>query len=255
MYTRDFVVQADQLLAQAEHAVSGNPLLSERVRQARMPLDFVILIRRTELESASANDAWQLDYPNRLARFKDAVRSSHLVRFRQGGNLQQLEQLLSIERHSADRPALAAGVADSDWRDFQDLSLDLYDSAHIVADATASDGAAVCMRGNSSTWAVQFKFDKLPHEGLWDLYVSVRLSIGQGTNSEGGVRVGSYPPMTLFSFVPRASLEGSDYHAIRVPGGPFSYGTDHDRGVYVQAANLGPNDQVFVDRVFAIRHQ
>ena len=255
MYTREFVVRADRLLAQAERAVSGNPLLIERVRQARMPLDFVILVRRNEYESSSAGETWQLDYSNRLARFKLAVRSSRLVRFRQGGNLQQLDQLLSVERSVAVRPALAVGLADSDWRDFQDLSLDLYDSAHIVADATASDGAASCMRGNSSIWAVQFKFDNLPREGLWDLYVSIRVNAEPRANSQGGVRVGSYPPMTLFSYVPGAALEGSDYHEIRVPGGPFAYGTDHDRGVYVQAANLGSNDQVCVDRVFAIRHR
>jgi len=255
MYTRDFVVRADQLLAEGERAVSGDPVLMERVRQARMPLDFVILVRRNEYESASAGDTWQLDYPKRLARFKEAVRSSHLVRFRQGGNLQQLDQLLSVERRVAVRPVLAVGLTDSDWRDFQDLSLDLYDSAHIVADATASDGAASCMRGNSSIWAVQFKFDNLPREGLWDLYVSMRVNTGPGANNQGGVRVGSYPPMALFSYVPGSVIEGSDYREIRVPGGPFAYGTDHDRGVYAQAANLGSTDQVCVDRVFAIRHR
>ena len=61
--------------------------------------------------------------------------------------------------------------------------------------------------------------------------------------------------MALFSYVPGSVIEGSDYREIRVPGGPFAYGTDHDRGVYAQAANLGSTDQVCVDRVFAIRHR
>jgi hypothetical protein len=107
------------------------------------------------------------------------------------------------------------------------------------------------MPGDSSVWAAQLKLDKLPREGKWDLFVDVRVAGG----GEGGVRVGAYPPMDRFEQVPASALNRGGYQSISVPGGPFVFESDHEKGVYVQAVDMKAGDAVFVDRVVAVRHK
>ncbi|WP_414718690.1 DUF4838 domain-containing protein [Trinickia sp.] len=257
MYSTSFVVRADRLFDLAERSVSDDPTLLARVRLARLPLDFVILVRRNEFEADAARVApgWQLAYEKRLTRLKGTIREQHVTLYRQGGDIDALNALLAIHRTSAVRPLRAAALSDLDWHEYQDLGLNLYGSARIVADSAASDGAAVRMDGNSSVWAVQFKFDQLPHDGTWDLFVSLRVD-GERRSGDGAfVRVGAYPPMTLFNQVPASELTEPNYREIPVPGGPFAFQFDHEKGVYVQPIGLNSTDVVFVDRIIAIRHR
>lgn len=252
MYSPQFVAQADKLFDNAEQAVADAPSLLARVRQARMPLDFVILVRRREYQDAHAVPGWQLDYAKRIARFNETVQRTHVSAYRQEGDLDGLNQLLAIERRAATPPAQSAGLPAADWSDIQDLNLNIYSSARIVADAAASDGAAIRMPGDSSVWAVQLKFDKLPREGKWDLFVDVRVA---GAAGGGSVRVGSYPPMDRFKQVSASTLNQGTYQSIPVPGGPFVFESDHEKGVYVQAVDMKAGDAVFVDRIVAVRHK
>ncbi|WP_144107713.1 DUF4838 domain-containing protein [Paraburkholderia sp. BCC1886] len=254
MYSPTFVASVDQLLAQAEQHVSGNEVLTARVRQARLPLDYVILVRRNEYVAAPHDGAWELDLDNRLGRFNDSVKKARLTMFRQGAGLPALAELLAIERHTPTPPDGVADIAPADWKDFQDLDLTVFGGAHIVADSLASDGAAVQMKGDSSVWALQFKFDKLPPGKSWDLYVALRVRQGKTALRRGGVRVGSFPPMDLSTRVSLEDVTGDQYRIVKVPGGPFSYGTNHEQGAYVQADRLNPDDQLMVDRIFAVRH-
>ncbi|MFM0609627.1 DUF4838 domain-containing protein [Paraburkholderia sediminicola] len=255
MYSRDFVASADKLLAHAEREVSQDEVLAARVRQARIPLDYVILVRRNEYGTPSKDDVWQIDYANRLQRFNASVKAAHVTMFRQGARIAALDELLAIERHVASPPTVTANLAHADWKDFQDMDLNVYGDAHIVADSFSSDGAAVQMKGSSFIWAVQFKFDKLPRTGSWDLYAALRVRSGSSNaQHRGGVRVGSFPPMDRFTRVSSETLGGDRYQIVQVPGGPFSYGTNHEQGAYVQADGLATDDQVLVDRFFAIRH-
>jgi len=252
MYSPQFVAQADKLFDNAEQAVAGDPSLLARVRQARMPLDFVILVRRREYQDAHAVPGWQLDYAKRIARFNETVQRTHVSAYRQEGDIDGLNQLLAVERRPATPPVQSAGLPAADWSDIQDLNLNIYSSARIVADAAASDGAAIRMPGDSSVWAVQLKFDKLPREGKWDLFVDVRVA---GAAGGGSVRVGSYPPMDRFKQVSASTLNQGAYQSIPVPGGPFVFESDHEKGVYVQAVDMKAGDAVFVDRIVAVRHK
>jgi hypothetical protein len=254
MYSRDFVATADQLLARAEREVSQDDVLAARVRQARIPLDYVILVRRNEYSTSSKDGVWQVDYTNRLQRFNASVKAAHVTMFRQGGRIAALDELLAIERHEASPPTVVANLAQADWQDFQDLDLNVYGDAHIVADSSASDGAAVQIKGSTPGWAVQFKFDKLPRSGSWDLYVALRVRAGGNAQHPGSVRVGSFPPMDRFTRVSSETLTGDQYQIVQVPGGPFTHGTNPEQGAYVQADRLAADDQVLVDLFFAIRH-
>jgi hypothetical protein len=50
-------------------------------------------------------------------------------------------------------------------------------------------------------------------------------------------------------------LNRGGYQSISVPGGPFVFESDHEKGVYVQAVDMKAGDAVFVDRVVAVRHE
>jgi hypothetical protein len=50
-------------------------------------------------------------------------------------------------------------------------------------------------------------------------------------------------------------LNRGGYQSISVPGGPFVFESDHEKGVYVQAVDMKAGDAVFVDRVVAVRHK
>lgn len=253
MFTPAFVSRSDALFDEAEHSVANDPQLLARVRQARMPLDYVILARRSEYKATATGLApgWQLDETKRLARLQQAMKAAHVTVYRQDGDLNALNELLSIDRKPASAPTQAASLAAKDWRDIQDLDFELYSSAKIVADSHASDGAAVKMQGDASDWAMQLKFDKLPREGKWDLYANVR---AEGAASAGSIRVGSYPPMNRFNEVSASTVADGNYHSVAIPGGPFSYNADHEQGVYVQAAGMPAGSSVMIDRVIAIRH-
>ncbi|MGH8618836.1 MAG: DUF4838 domain-containing protein [Burkholderiales bacterium] len=255
MLNLDFVRAADALFEQATAAVAGDPVWLAHVQEARLPLDYVILVRRKEYadEAARLRIAWDADTARRLARFNDNLKTSKVRQYRQGGGMAELAELLAVERRTADVPDLARALPKVQWVDFQDLSFNRYDSARIVQDAAASDGAAVRMIGNSSTWAVQFKLDKLPKQGAWDLYASVRVDAGGGQERETGARVGSYPPMGLFSQSAIGESSDGRYRLVKVPGGPFRHDPDHGKGVYVQAGGTKLVKYVYVDRLLAVR--
>jgi hypothetical protein len=255
MYDLDFVVTADKLFDDAEAAVAGNPVMLAHVKVARMPVDYVVLLRRNEYaeEAARRKVPWQLDYGNRLARFKLGVKTIKLQQYRQGGDTHELAELLRVERHDAPPPVPAINLSGEDWRVYQDLSFNRYASARIVEDSAASDGAAIRMNGNSSVWAIQFKMDKLPKTGQWILYASVRIEATPGHEQAEGVHVGSYPPMSLFSKGLVGTLNDGQYHLIKVPGGPFRFNADHEIGIYIQPPNQGFVKHVYVDRLVAVK--
>ena len=255
MYTLDFVMAADTLFDQAEAAVARDPVMLAHVRIARMPVDYVVLARRMEYaaEASRRGLPWQVDYVNRLARFEQGVKISKLKQYRQGGGAAELAQMLAVKRHPAAPPAIVAALPRQDWRDYQDLSFNRYDAARIVPDDTASDGAAIRMNGNSSVWAMQFKLDKLPATGLWDLYAAVRVDAAAGHDASLGLRVGSAPPMNVFNTASVGLLNDGHYHFIKVPGGPFAFSANHEKSIYIQPPNAGFVKYIYLDDLVAVR--
>ena len=134
--------------------------------------------------------------------------------------------------------------------------MNLYDSARVVADPTALDGAAIAIRGDSGVWAIQLKLDKLPRDGRWDLYASVRVPEGGSAGGAGAaaVRVGAYPPMTLHTDTPARALDDARFEWLPVPGGPFAYDADHEKGIYVHGVGFARGQSVRVGTFIAIRH-
>jgi hypothetical protein len=255
MLSFDFVQTADRIFDEAESAVAHDPVLVAHVKQARMPIDYVILVRRQEYadKAGRRGTVWNPDTKARMTRFMRTAKAERLTQYRQGGDMVELAQLLTVERHASAPPELSRGLPRSDWFELQELSFNRYDSAVIVQDASASDGAAARMAGNSSTWAIHLKLDKLPKESKWELYAAIRVDAENGHDQDTGAIVGSYPPMALLERKSVGELNDGRYHFVKIPGGPFGYDTDHSKGVYVQAANANYLKYVYVDRIVAVK--
>jgi hypothetical protein len=256
MYDLDFVTAADGLFNQAEAAVADDPVRLAHVHHARMPVDYLILLRRGEYSAAAAQRGltWQADVVVRRARFDRGLKENKVREYRQGGGIEELAALLNVERSVAKPPAMVKDLPATDWVDIQDLAFMRFDTAWIVADPAASDGAAIRMSGQSGCWAMQLPVERVPKGGAWDLYAAVRVEAEPGHDGESGVLVGSAPPFGLFNTGTIKELNDGAYHFIKVPGGPHRWqGDNRLKSIYLQAPAKPYIKYVYLDRIVAVR--
>jgi hypothetical protein len=247
MFDPAFVLEANRLFDTAQREANATEY-AQRVREARIGIDYVTLIRRSEYRAIAAQVgiASPAQVKARTNGLLAAMKEAKVTQFYQGGPLTALVERLAIERKPASAPDFTE-KSSMRWHDIQDLSFNLYDNAHIVADAGASDGAAVVLDGRNAGWNVQLKLDKLPKSGKWWVYASVR---SEGDGGRGPVaHLGSAPPMSCFSAIDGSSAQGASYHWFEVPGGAHQYSTDHDKSLYVAAVPGPGKHQIYVDRL------
>ncbi|MGH3738459.1 MAG: DUF4838 domain-containing protein [Micromonosporaceae bacterium] len=183
--TFDTMRQADDLFVAAEAAVAGDAAALRHVQTARIGVDYVILLRRAEYaaEAAGRGIVWDPDTAARLTRFQNYIAQTGMTRHGEGvGTLDELYAAMQVERTSpVPPPDFVADLPDNQWRDFSDLMLSRF-GATIAADAKASDGAAVRLRGDTNVWGIQLRdLALLPDDGSrWKLYPVVRIDPGDG---------------------------------------------------------------------------
>lgn len=255
MLNLDFVSKADALFDQAENLAANDPVRLEHVKAARMPVDYVAAARHADLrnEARARNIVWPKDNTARIERLMRYAKAAGLKQYRQGGKLKEMEAMLRIERTPATPPP-AVTTAGRDWRDYQDLSFNRYGATSIVADPKASDGAAARIPPGKKGWLIQYKFDRLPADGKWDLYVALRPKNDDAVGDATYANVGSYPPMNRYTAV-RSVHGDSGYQYIKVPGGPFNREVNHETGIYIQSQTGKDTSAVLVDRIVAVRSQ
>jgi hypothetical protein len=255
MFDLDFIRAADELFANATVAASPSAVFSKHVLEARMPIDYVIVARRSEYHRAASlsGATWDDSIAERYARLMRTAQAAGLTQYRQNGTIEELSRWLAIERREPKSSELVSHVAKSDWFELQDLSFNQYGSSGIVADPVASDGASARILGSDPTWAVQIKLDKLPKTGCWDMYVDIRADGDQSRANDNAMLVGSYPPFGNFVGVKLGDLNDDRYHSVKVPGGPFSYTENYERGIYIQPAPGAATKFIYVDRTTGVR--
>ncbi|OJF96342.1 hypothetical protein AX761_15825 [Rhizobium sp. 58] len=252
MFDAEFVKRADALFDTAETSVRGTAY-EARVQEARMPVDYVILLRREEYSRQRDQIGFDVkaNLPQRSARFWAAVQASKVSHYIQGDKIDALASVLQIERRAPQKPTLAEGLAD--WADIQDMSFQRFAGAKsaIVADPLASDGAAVALDRSQPGWTMQLKFDKLPKTGQWWLYAALRVEAG-GQQGAGIAKLGSAPPMSCAVTIANSPATAGQYSWFEVPAGPFSYSTDHARSIYLEPIAGPEGSKIFIDRIIAL---
>lgn len=135
MFDAEFVKRADSLFDKAEASVRGTRY-EARVQTARMPVDYVILLRRNEYSDLKDQIGFDVntDKNQRSARFWKAISQAGVTQYIQNDKIAALAPLLAIERRLPEKPDIAMdGVS---WKDIQDISFQRFagTKSAIVAD-------------------------------------------------------------------------------------------------------------------------
>lgn len=247
--------QADELMAAAEASVASNPAVRARVRNVRLGVDFIVLLRRAEYTAAAAaaGIVWDPDTTNRIARFDSALDASGLTRADvRSGTPAGLKEMVRLERVAAPRPVAAAGLPDSDWLDLQDMVLWRHPPVTTtVNDTLASDHYAIRMPGSVNAWGVQARLYLLPPEGQWRIFVSVRVNTGTAAPTATAFKAGVWPPLNNDVTIPVSQVADGKYHEFELPG-TYSFDSSTIYAYVAPPASTAILD-VYVDRMFVIR--
>ena len=259
--TTDVLNQATQLFQKAEKAVADDPVLSQRVRRERLPLDHVWLNRYDLLRRRSRLKGERFIGPfDPVAATEEFIRLAHecnVGSFREGHPFAELEEALRRRfRPSGPPPEPCKGLAENRWLDFQDNTFGLArpgEWSGIVDDPLASDGKAARMPGNHNQWAVQCVLpDDFRGTGKWNCYVVARCDAT--ATSDTAMTMGIYDTHARRGVAHRridvSESNGQSYHIFDL--GPHELHGD----CYVWIAPPERPDEVravFVDRVFLIR--
>lgn len=243
----DTMRQADSLLAQAESAVSSNPVELRNVETARLGADYVILMRTLEyVETAAAGSiSWSPGTAARLLRFDAALDASGLTS--NGADPYppaKLKQLVRIASSPSTPPDAVAGMAATDWIEFREGSLRLASSTSFEADALASNDYTILTEG----WGVQLPLDRLPPGRTWDLYFSARVVATGVAGTVPAVTALMIPSPGGVMSAPVSEFADGQYHDYRLPG-------SYERDAMSYAVIAAPDDaniHLYVDRMYAI---
>jgi Domain of unknown function (DUF4838)/Glycosyl hydrolase family 67 N-terminus len=159
----DGITRATELFDEAERLVSGDEVLSTRVRRARMPLDHVWLNRYYGLKRAAKAENREFPGPkDSLAFAEEFIRTARgfdAGSFRESHAFSEYEERLRLRfRPPGPPPARCKGMDPDEYVDIQDNAFEFYrwgDWSSIVDDADASDGKAARMPATHHQWAVQ----------------------------------------------------------------------------------------------------
>lgn len=258
------LTRAWELFADAARAVQNDPLLSRRVRRARMPLDhewikrYTVLRRKAALagvaftgpadpgalvadflKSAADFDAGQLSEGRAFAPYALGLKN----RFSAAG---------------AAPPKECQGLGADDWMDIQDHEFTLHNSgawATSVQDAKASDGRAARMPGGHVQWATQYPVpDDLGSLGKWRCYVSLRCETAAqaGTACTVGLYNAREKKGEASIPVPIPRVADGEYHTVDLGIHELN------PGMYFWIAPMGRATEVtavYTDRVFLVKEK
>lgn len=252
----------------AAQAVAGDPVLAERVRRERLPLDYVWLTRYDALaRQARRRGAAFLgpqDPQAALAEFRALLEKYNAGEYRQGRRVpadfgNEFSFVLRQKIPAADTPEQCKGLVRADWIDLQEADYiprsepDLY---RIEEDEAASNGLARRMPNVHRIWACHSYplGDYGVAEGSrWHVYLRVRCDAA--TDNGAAMTVGLYDdaihrPLASRQ-IPVREIRGKQYRLIDLGVhrlGPLSYAWAAP--VVREQSEV---EAVYVDRVFLVR--
>ncbi|MCK5802603.1 MAG: DUF4838 domain-containing protein, partial [Lentisphaeria bacterium] len=242
-------------------AVADDPVLHRRVRRERLPLDHVRLQRWADRRITANRKGGELLFGEEARaacdEFIALCKENGVGNYREGHPFARLEENLRNRfRDPGPPPKRCAGLARSDWEDFQDNLFALHGMGSLstfVDDPDASDGKAARMPGNHHEWAVQCPLrDDLTADGPWRVFVVLRCEAK--TDAGPALTLGVYDVRNRKSLaqksIPVADLRDGAYHTIEL--GPIAA---HGEMYIWVAPPKRPDDvtSIRVDRITLIR--
>jgi len=262
----DELNEATRLFARAEELVRDDPVLSRRVRRARMPLDHAWIQRHRMLRRAAllANKPYlgPADPPAFCEDFIRTAREFNVGQYAEGRPFVTLEPALRAKCQplgaAAPPPQLVQGLAPEDWFDIQQEEFTLHGLGTwvtVVDDPKASDKKAARMPATHPQWAVQFPISAdLAVLGRWRCYVVARCEAKQRTGP--AFQIGLYDGAARRGLAAiTESLDNAGDGEYRT----YDLGAHEMKaGMYAWVAPMNNPDAVeavFVDRMFFVRER
>lgn len=258
--------KATELFAQAAEKVKDDPVLSTRVRRARMPLDHTWLQCYAGWKRLAAMTGQPFAGPSdpraAVEEYIQTANGFDVGSYREGTAFSAYEPLLRgrfpAPGKEATPPKETAGLPANQWVDIQQGEFMLYELGHwvtIVDDPKASDGVAARMTTNHTQWATQYPIPgDLSAFGKWHCYLVARCD---ATAKEGNAfEIGLYDSQErkgVFQQTIKLEQAGDgEYHT-------YDLGAQELRGgMYFWVAPMNNADQVqsiAIDRIFLVREK
>jgi len=262
------LTEATACFEKAAAAVAGDPVLTERVRRERMPLDYVWLRRYDTLRREARQNGVAFRGPEdpqaALAEFRSLLKRHNAGEFRQGRRVpedfgDEFPYFFRQRIPAGDTPEPCKGLAKADWIDLQEADYiprskpGLYT---IEKDVAASNGLARRMPNVHTVWACHSC--ALGDYGVtdgsrWQVFMRVRCDAN--TDEGAAMTLGVYDDASRRSVVSRQipvkAIRGTQYQTIDL--GTHTLGEQ----MYAWAAPVVRSkddvEAVYVDRVFLVR--
>lgn len=260
--TLDDLNQATELFDRAHRAVAEDPVLSRRVRRARLPLDLVWLQRYRALQGVAKAEGKPFRGPEdpvaACEEFIQVCEEEKVGQFREGVPFVNLAEMLRTRfRPPGPPPEMCRDLPPENWVDIQDNEFryaGLGNWVNIVDDPRASDGKAARMPGTHNQWAVQYGIPvDVAQAGPWHCYVVARC--------ESQKQEGPAYTLGLYDNATRQNLSAITETLDQAPRAEYQV---YDLGVqaltpemyfWVAPPGGGAVDAVYVDRIFLIREK
>jgi len=262
--------RATECFEKAAAAVAGDPVLAERVRRERLPLDYVWLQRYDWLRHEARRSGMEFRGPQdpkaALAEFRGLLKKHNAGEYRQGrvvpDDFGDDFSFLARQRIPAgDTPEECKGLPREAWIDLQEAEYIPRSERNVVSiekDEAASNGLARRMPNVHHIWACHS--NPLGEFGVtngihWRVYARVRCDAS--TDGGAAMTVGIYDDAERRSVVSKPvmvkAIRGKQYHTIDL--GVHALGEQ----MYVWAAPVVRDkrevEAVYVDRVFLVRSE
>ncbi len=256
--------RAAELFKEAAERVKADPLLSTRVRRARLPLDHTFLQRYVGFKRLAAMTGTPFTGPDDpRAAVEEFIATAHrfdVGNYREGRGFQTYEPDLRAKFPAPGKeptpPAEVAGLTADAWTDVQQGEFTLHGLGSWVTavdDPAASDGRAARMPGSHNQWATQYPVPgDLTALGKWRCYLVARC--------EAKAKRGPAFQIGLYDARARKGVTTMDVKLEQAADGAYhTYDLgvrDLTGGMYFWVAPMGNPEQVtaiFTDRIFLVR--
>ncbi len=256
------LAKAETLLDEAEAAVSGDPVLLQRVQVARLPLRYTWAVRWYEFQDQAAREKtpWPgpADYTQNCQTFLDVAKAYGVTHISEGGPLSNFEKrTVSMGRTNSPPPPGCETLPREQWIDLQDATFSLASEgtwATLEKDELASDKTAARMPGNHHQWAVQQPLlgKPLSTDATYDVFAAIRVEKTGGSGSAFSAGIYDMKNRADLGQVSKACGDVADeqYHVYQL-GSTKLHGE-----IYLWVAPAGDADQVknvWVDRFWLVK--
>ncbi|HPO15447.1 MAG TPA: DUF4838 domain-containing protein [Candidatus Hydrogenedentes bacterium] len=256
----DDLNEATVLFSEAEKAVASDPVLSMRVRRARLPLDYAWLNRYAGLKRTARLRhepfAGPADPAAASEEFIATCNGFNVGQYAEGNPFKNLETVLRARFQTpAAVPELCKNLPEDQWVDIQDNDFSLAgvgNWSQLTDDPSASDGKAARMPATHGQWAVQYPISAdIAAMSPARVYVAVRCDAK--VQSGNACVAGIYDSKAKAAVAQKVLTieETKDKYAV-IDLGQYSLHDD----MYIWVAPMNNQDAVnavFVDRVFFVR--